>query len=278
MRICQQQDSNLRINVNVYRKDVVKLCIIDNIIVILKEKKLKQSDLCDYIGINTSTLTTWKSRKTDPPARYIIRICEFLDVSPYLLLTGKEKNTIKNQLPKDEQEFFEIFNNLLDINKAKVIERAKTLAEIEIEEQEKKKTKFIEKHTNPGYIESYTLPASAGTGVDLDACEKIMLKVKDADLISGANFAVRISGDSMEPALHDGQYALVRTCPKVEQNDIGIFTVNSEGSIKKLGAGELISLNPKYKNIKLHEYDDIRCRGEVIGTLEPEDIISTEEY
>ena len=105
-----------------------------------------------------------------------------------------------------------------------------------------------------------------------------MLKVKDKRLISEANFAVRISGDSMEPEFHDGEYALVRTCPKVEQDDIGIFTVNSEGYIKKLGAGELISLNPKYKNIKLHEYDDVRCRGEVIGTLEPEDIISTEEY
>ncbi|MCM1227893.1 MAG: hypothetical protein NC320_10825 [Clostridium sp.] len=51
-----------------------------------------------------------------------------------------------------------------------------------------------------------------------------------------------------------------------------------DGYIKKLGAGELISLNPEYDNIHLHEYDDVRCRGEVIGALEPEDIISTEEY
>ena len=66
-----------------------------------------------------------------------------------------------------------------------------------------------------------------------------MLKVKDADLINGANFAVRISGDSMEPELHDGEYALVRTQPKIEQGKIGIIPVNSNGYIKKLGAGEL---------------------------------------
>lgn len=80
----------------------------------------------------------------------------------------------------------------------------------------------------------------------------------------------------MEPEFHDGEYALVQTCPEIEQGEIGIFTVNDNGYIKKLGAGELISLNPEYDNIQLHEYDNIRYRGEVIGTLEPSDIISIE--
>ena len=47
------------------------------------------------------------------------------------------------------------------------------------------------------------------------------------------NFAVRISGDSMEPEFHDGEYALVRTQPQIERGRIGIFTVNSDGYIKK---------------------------------------------
>lgn len=105
------------------------MCIIDNILSILKEKGLKQVDLCDYIDINTSTLTTWKNRKTDPPAKYIIRICEFLDISPYLLLTGKEKNSPAEQLTADEQRLLTYYNKLSDFDKGVVLGRAEQLAD-----------------------------------------------------------------------------------------------------------------------------------------------------
>lgn len=35
-----------------------------------------------------------------------------------------------------------------------------------------------------------------------------------------------------------------------------------------MGRGELISLNPAYTPIKLTDYDDIRCSGKVIGTVD----------
>ena len=122
-------------------------------------------------------------------------------------------------------------------------------------------------------IEYYSLPASAGSGVDLDGCEKEMIKVRRSELTDAANFAVRISGSSMEPVFRDGQIALVRSQPTIEKGEIGIFIVNGNGYIKELGDGELISLNPKYDNVPLHDHDDIYCRGEVIGTLEQEDIL-----
>ncbi len=57
---------------------------------LLDEKSLKMADLCRFLEINTSTMTNWKNRGTDPPARYIAPICEFLGVSCEYLLTGKE--------------------------------------------------------------------------------------------------------------------------------------------------------------------------------------------
>lgn len=66
--------------------------IIDNIIQIMKTKHLNQRDLCDKLGISNSTFSTWKIRGTDPPAKYILLICEFLDVSADYLLGREEKN------------------------------------------------------------------------------------------------------------------------------------------------------------------------------------------
>lgn len=111
-----------------HRKVVNILYIIDNILALLNQQGLKQTDLCNFIGINTSTMTTWKNRKTDPPAKYIISICEFLDVTPFKLLTGKEK-TSDVDLTADEQELLETYRKLTDANKTRLTERGLALAE-----------------------------------------------------------------------------------------------------------------------------------------------------
>ena len=51
---------------------------------------------------------------------------------------------------------------------------------------------------------------------------------------------------------------------KVEEvlEDMGIIS-----SSKSIGGDRLISLNPDYDDIPLHDYDSIYCRGKVIGTV-----------
>lgn len=44
--------------------------------------------------------------------------------------------------------------------------------------------------------------------------------------------------------------------------------MNGDSYVKQMGKGELISLNPVYEPIKLAGYDDIRCAGKVIGTVD----------
>ena len=103
------------------------MCIIDNIVSILDEKKLKQSDMCAYIGINASTMTTWKSRKTDPPSKYIILICEFLQVSPYMLLTGHEKSSPTESLSEDQQRLLKMYSLLSDMEKGEILGELKVI-------------------------------------------------------------------------------------------------------------------------------------------------------
>ena len=71
----------------------------------------------------------------------------------------------------------------------------------------------------------------------------------------------------MEPKFHDGDMVLVKEQPTVAPGEIGIFLVDGKGYIKQLGTNCLISLNPDYEDISLHEYDSVYCKGKVIGIV-----------
>ena len=225
---------------------------------ILKEKHLTQKDFSANSGISESTISDWKKKGTNPAADKLSAIAESLEVSLDFLITGKEKSS-STDLTADEQELLTYYKNLNDISKGKVIERAKMLSdEVKTPLEEQKNTIFIE---------YYSLPASAGTGVYLDNCDKDMIEIEDTPLNAAANFALRVSGNSMEPRFHDGDMVLVESQPAVDIGDIGIFIVNAEGFIKKFGGDKLISLNPDYDDIMLCEEDSFYCKGKVIGVL-----------
>ena len=58
--------------------------------------------LCRELGISTSVTTGWKKRNTDPPAKYLARICEYLGVSVNFLLTGEQDQDQHEPLSTDE--------------------------------------------------------------------------------------------------------------------------------------------------------------------------------
>ncbi len=58
---------------------------------------------------------------------------------------------------------------------------------------------------------------------------------------------------------------MIEMAEAIESGEIGIFMVDNESYVKKLGNRELISLNPEYDNIPLTE--DSKCMGRVIGKL-----------
>ena len=71
----------------------------------------------------------------------------------------------------------------------------------------------------------------------------------------------------MEPKFHNGDFVLVNF-ESVEPGDIALVTMDGYGYIKKLGEGELLSLNPKYKPI--HMTEDLRINGKVLGLFNPD--------
>lgn len=115
-------------------------------------------------------------------------------------------------------------------------------------------------------INYYYRLASAGTGqiiFDLPPTKRI--EIPNIPEYKKVDYAIGVNGNSMEPVYHDGDMLLVEMTEYIDPGDVGIFLVNSESYVKKLGNGELISLNPEYDIIPLTE--DSKCMGKVVGTL-----------
>lgn len=66
------------------------MTICERMFEMLEARNLSAYGLCQAIGVGTSTTTTWKTRNTDPPAKHIPGICEYLGCSIEYLLTGQE--------------------------------------------------------------------------------------------------------------------------------------------------------------------------------------------
>lgn len=234
------------------------MTITERLFVTLAQKKITQKDFAKQIGVNEKTVSAWKKNNSLPPLDKISNISDCLDVSIDYLITGKEKCS-PAKLNADEQELLTYYKSLTEREKGIVLGRAEVLSELH--KTPMKETK------NTIFIEYYSLPVSAGTGVYLDGCEKDMLEVEETVLTNEANFALRVSGNSMEPVYHDGDMVLIASQPTVEVGEIGIFIVNGEGYVKKFGGDKLISLNPDYDDIMLNEDDSFYCKGKVIGVL-----------
>ena len=117
-------------------------------------------------------------------------------------------------------------------------------------------------------IPLYDLPVSAGTGQFLDSVRYELIEV-DENVPLDATFAVRVSGDSMEPTLTHGQIIYIKPQQTLEPGEIGIFLHNGEALCKELGNSDgmpvLISLNPAYPPRAVQEQDDLSVMGKVVA-------------
>ena len=115
-------------------------------------------------------------------------------------------------------------------------------------------------------INYYYRVASAGTGqIIFDMPPTKRIEIPNIPKYKKVDYAIGVNGDSMEPMYHDGDMLLVEMSEEIGVGEIGIFQINNESYVKKLGETELISLNQSFQNIPLNE--TARCMGRVVGKL-----------
>ncbi len=114
----------------------------------------------------------------------------------------------------------------------------------------------------------YTFPAAAGIPLMAeDDYERI--EFPESAVPSGADFGIRIKGDSMQPTIADETIVFVRRQPDLQNGQIGIFMIDDEAVCKRLHkTGNKVSLksdNPAYKDIIIQPYQRFYVVGQVLG-------------
>ena len=260
---------------------------IDRIKKLKSEQRMTNERLSELSGIPLGTLSKILAGMNDSPKlANIVAIAEVFGCSVDYLISGEPKNTNNYTLTEEEISLVENYRaldgfgqGLIKLIVEKESERVGAAGSPEFsrlpQKTIEKKAKIlppiasINKQSRIGkrQIMLYDLPVSAGPGVYLDDATADTISVPDNEKTQVADFALRISGNSMEPKYHDGDILLVENSDSVEIGELGIFILDGNGYFKKFGGDTLISLNPEYGDIILREYAEAVCCGRVVGKL-----------
>lgn len=226
------------------------------------------------------TVYSWENGNSRPDIEILMKLCDIYDIKDILRTFGydgyKEDGSL--QLNMREVELVEKYRFISTYSPEgssvveMVLDRENSIAEKlkrQKEHIEKLKKDTLQNNRsipNTRLINYYFRLASAGTGqivFDMPPTEKI--EIPAIPEYRKVDYAIGVNGNSMQPEYNDGDILLIEMTEEIEPGEIGIFIVNGESFVKKLGDKELISLNPDYGNISLTE--DSKCRGRVVGKL-----------
>lgn len=264
------------------------------------QKKITNEQLSSLTGIPLGTLSKILAGISDSPKlSNMVAICEALECTLDYIVYGRVENTNNYTLEPSEITAIETYRSLdsygkemLDLVLKKEHERVSAVTANAAVTQAKpaasERTRVIKQHhTRPKAkvlslsqgsesdisafrrrnIFLYDLPVSAGTGVYLDESRAEEILIPDIDKTKEADYALRISGNSMEPRYHDGDVLLIQNCDSVEVGEMGIFILDGSGYFKIFGGDRLISFNAQYQDILLKDFSEIICTGRVVGKL-----------
>ncbi len=258
---------------------------IERIKKIKSERKITNDMLADMTGIPLGTLSKILAGISDSPKlSNIVTICEVLGCSLDYIVKGVPENRNNYTLEDGEMHLVENYRRLDTHGKeltAMVVDKelqrvtrseyeggksAKVFTEAELRSRlESVTTENAHLGKRPVYL--YDLAVSAGVGEFWDASTAKTIYIPENPRTAEADFALKISGNSMEPKYRDGDILLVSDCDSVEVGEPAIFVLDGSGYFKIYGGDRLISLNKNYGDIMLKDFQTVWCGGRVIGKL-----------
>ena len=205
-----------------------------------KELGYGQGELAEKLGVSLSAVSNYENGQNAMREDVLLRVFDVLQIEPNYLyqdaFTGQSFTC-----SVEEEALVKTYRSLRSTGKQTLRAVATGLAALQSEyEAEQEPAEDLRQ------IPLYRSPAAAGYAAPVFGEDFDYIAVT-GDVPPGADFAVRIQGDSMEPVIHDGSVAYVNRDPLVN-GDVGIFCVDGDMLCKqyvrdKLGMVYLFSLN-----------------------------------
>ena len=217
-----------------------------------RELEINQTELAEAMSlrgfpVTNQAVSKWEKGATLPNAKQFLALCEILEI-----------DVVRGEFSCGSEGIFAGF-----------CREGRRLA-LDYVQLLRDSGRYANRREEPVYLRSlplYSLAVSAGTGQFLDGEDYEMVEV-GAEVPDGANFGVRVAGDSMEPEFHDGQTVWVRQQRSLMTGEIGIFLYDGNAYLKQLVALEhsmaLHSLNPAYSDIVISPELPLRVLGKVV--------------
>lgn len=226
--------------------------------------------LAGIVGVNKSSISRYEKGIIEKLKLPVIEsIAGALGVNPAWLI-GKSDKMFADELPSISPDAHHI-GVLYD--RADEKDQLLTHSVLDKYEDENKIISINTKKKNPGgftEIDVYDEPAAAGLGNYLDEPVSRREQMPAFMVPKGADFGIRISGDSMEPMIADGSVVFVKQSITVESGKVGVFVLNGASFCKQLIVDRekkqirLHSVNPKYQDIIVAPEDTLITIGQVL--------------
>lgn len=201
---------------------------------------LSRAALADRLGITPSAIGNYETGISFPKEEVLLRLFNALRTDPNQLFSGSYR-VQDFELSLAERDLIEKCRSLSPLGRQTVWSMADALCELRDELTGERAAV-----SEPRLIPLYASPAAAGYAAPVPD-EDFTYIPADETVPRGADFAVRIQGDSMEPHIADGSTVYVNRDPLTD-GDVGIFCVDGTMLCKQyhrdpLGVVYLFSLN-----------------------------------
>lgn len=240
--------------------------------------KLTMGDVEAATGITKGNISSFENDRYKPSAEPLVLLSKLYKVSIDWILTGAE-TTQPSPITDDISLLFE---ELPEIDKIKI----RAIMEYKVQEYKEEKEKQIEENRKivpfapqeKPETKSVLLRGLSSAGSPLHHFDDLFYT--DTDYVETeemrADFAWKISGNSMEPLIEDGEIIFTRSVDKneISNGDIVVVRVNGEYTCKKIYVDlkkqkiTLRSVNPNYPDQIYYFGDDtdtiIRIEGKVL--------------
>lgn len=225
---------------------------------IMSERNISQSELSRRTGIGRNSISDYLKGKYEAKQDKVFELAKALnvneawlmgfDISKDRIINDNDITTVYNQLAPPRQ------HNVLDF------------ANKQLEEQN---NEVSENDRNIITIKRMHAAAAGVVGEELfdDLIEEDVEFYED-EVPKGADFCILVNGDSMEPMIKEGTYAFIKRETNIKDGTIALVVLDGTSFIKRVDIHpeylKLISLNPKYEDITVSSFNDLKVVGKIV--------------